>query len=182
MALIYIVRHGKAAAGFTDNADPGLDELGRSQAEAAANALTQFLPLNIVSSPLLRAQETAQPFAAQTGQSVTIESRIAEIPSPGLSLTDRGPWLQAVMAGHWSEQSADLQSWRRSLQQCLLEVSEDTVMFSHFVAINTALGLATNSDQVMLTRPDNGSITVLNNGQGVLSLVTKGVEASTKVN
>ena len=36
MARLYMVRHGKAAAGWDGDADPGLDALGRQQAEAVA--------------------------------------------------------------------------------------------------------------------------------------------------
>ncbi len=55
-------------------------------------------------------------------------------------------------------------------------------MFSHFVAINVATGLATGADEVTLFRPDNASITELNNDHGRLSLVRRGDEADTKVN
>jgi broad specificity phosphatase PhoE len=182
MALIYLIRHGRAAAGFTDNIDPGLDDLGKTQADDAASVLQEHLPLSLVSSPLLRAQETASPLAERTQQQVTIENRIAEIPSPGLSLAQRGPWLSEVMAGRWSEQSEDLQSWRTKLLQCLLEQEANTAMFSHFVAINAALGLATEIDEIFLFRPDNGSITILDNAGGKLNLVTRGDEAATKVN
>ena len=39
MAHIHLVRHGKAAAGFGSHKDPGLDDLGRQQAEAVAAML-----------------------------------------------------------------------------------------------------------------------------------------------
>lgn len=182
MALIYLIRHGRAAAGFTDNIDPGLDDLGKAQAEDAASALQEHLPLSLVSSPLMRAQETTSPLADRTQQPVAIETRIAEIPSPGLSLAERGPWLNEVMAGRWSEQSEDLQCWRAKLLQCLLEQEVNTAMFSHFVAINAALGLAMGTDEVFLFRPDNGSITIVDNAGGKLNLVTRGEEAKTKVN
>lgn len=182
MALIYLIRHGRAAASFTDDLDPGLDDMGKSQAEHACSILLGHLPLEIRSSPLKRAQETAAPLAATTGQSITIEPRVAEVPSIGLSLEERGPWLQQVMAGKWSDQAEPLKHWRAAMHQCLLEVETDSAIFSHFVAINVALGLATNSDQALLFRPDNGSITVLDNSGGKLALVSRGDEAVTKVN
>ena len=36
MTRIYMIRHGKAAAGWDGDADPGLDALGQLQAEALA--------------------------------------------------------------------------------------------------------------------------------------------------
>jgi len=182
MALIYLVRHGKAAGSFTADMDPGLDDLGRSQAIEAATTLAQHLPLVLLSSPLKRAQETAAPLASNIKQSVGIENRVAEIPSPGLSLEARGPWLQSVMSGGWSEQSNDLIAWQRALCQCLVEIKTDTVIFSHFVAINAAVSYATGLDEVLAFRPDNGSITIFDNTGGQLALIERGNEASTHVN
>jgi broad specificity phosphatase PhoE len=39
MATLFLVRHGRAAAGFDGHHDPGLDELGRIQAHSAATIL-----------------------------------------------------------------------------------------------------------------------------------------------
>ena len=61
MPILYLVRHGQAAAGFGSHADPGLDEVGRSQALAAAAELMQLPVMNVVSSPLARARQTAEP-------------------------------------------------------------------------------------------------------------------------
>ena len=56
-----MVRHGRAAAGFSEDADPGLDEIGHQQAIEAAQKLNSVLPVAIISSPLKRALETAKP-------------------------------------------------------------------------------------------------------------------------
>lgn len=182
MARIYLVRHGKAAASYTDDKDPGLDDLGRDQAETACGRLHQYLPLVLKTSPLKRAQETGAPLARDTQQDISIEARLAEIPSPDLSLQERGPWLQKVMGGKWSEQSQALQEWHGNIAQALRETTTDTVIFSHFVAINAAVGIATNKDEALIFRPDNGSITVIENQAGDLSLVELGAAAVTHVN
>lgn len=182
MAIVYLIRHGRAAASFTDDLDPGLDDLGRSQAEQASLVLQNHLPLEIRSSPLARAQETAAPLARVLGQDVTIEDRLAEIPSPGMSLEERGPWLRNVMAGSWSDQAAELVEWHQKLVECLLDMKTDTAIFSHFVAINAAVGAAEGNDRVILFRPDNGSITRIETANGVLTMLSRGDEAQTKVN
>ena len=58
---IFLVRHGEAAASWGEATDPGLSDKGREQAECAADELASMLGdyTTIVSSPLLRAQETA---------------------------------------------------------------------------------------------------------------------------
>lgn len=182
MTTIYLIRHGQAAAGFTSDPDPGLDQLGRSQADKAADQLIQQGPLTLLSSPLKRAQETAAPLAARLAQSVGIESRVAEVPSTGLSLEARGPWLQKVMQGRWLDQSETLQQWQRDMATCLLECQEPTAIFTHFVAINAMVAFATSSPDVMVCRPNNGSITVFEILDGELRLIERGEDASTHVN
>ena len=182
MARIYLVRHGKAAASFTDDADPGLDVEGHEQAKQACELLTRHTPLELLSSPLKRAQETAIPLAEKLSQSVAIETRVAEIPSPGLSLQERGPWLGKIMQENWSQQTQALQDWRASLGQALIDIQQDTAIFSHYVAINAAVGFAEGKDQVMVFRPNNASITVFETDGQSLTLVSRGDEAETKVN
>jgi len=182
MAKVHIIRHGRAAASFTDDMDPGLDELGHEQALKACERLKAFMPLALRTSPLKRAVETSRPLANLLGQEPVIEERFAEIPSPGRSLAERGPWLRSVMQGRWSEQTEDLRQWYAAIGQCLLSITEDTAIFSHFVAINAAVGHALGDDRVTLFRPDNGSITTIETDGTMLTLLSRGDEAVTHVN
>ena len=207
MARIQLVRHGQAAASFTDDADPGLDKLGIDQARAVADQLRSNLPLLLISSPLKRARETAAPLLlmqvdALSSESIRIdtshvetlpletlhietlhiETRMSEIPSPGLSLSDRGAWLGQVMQGQWSEQSGSLSEWRTDLISCLNEQQQDCVIFTHFVAINVAVGYAEGNDQVSIFRPGNTSITELVTDGESLTLAKRGEQAVSIVN
>ena len=182
MARIYLVRHGKAAASFTEDPDPGLDALGHHQAQEACQALKGKLPLDIISSPLLRAQETAIPLSQETNVDVKIEKAVSEVPSGNISLDERGAWLGAIMEGQWSNQSEALQQWRSGILDFLLSIESDTAVFTHFVTINTAVGIAEGKDQVLMFRPDNASVSILDNSGGKLKLIHRGDEANTKVN
>ncbi|MEJ2132840.1 MAG: histidine phosphatase family protein [Gammaproteobacteria bacterium] len=181
MARIYLVRHGRAAAGFADHPDPGLEDTGRRQAEAAAEALAPLGPLALRSSPLARALETAAPLAARWGREPQVEERVAEIPSPTEDLAVRAQWLRKVMAGNWAD-VPELADWRARLVSYLEQLGEDSVIFSHFIAINVAVGAATGDDRVVCFRPDNGSITVIENEGRSLSIVELGSQADTRVN
>lgn len=181
MARIYIVRHGHAAAGF-DNADPSLDATGRDQAEAAARALSSLGPLPILTSPLARARETAAPLAWLWKVAPVVERRFAEIPTPdGLSLTARVPWLRAFMAGSWRGADPVLAEWRQSAIAALASISNDTVIFSHFIAINVGVGDALKDDRVVVFSPDNCSVTILEADGAALKLVERGKEAQTRI-
>ena len=103
MNRLYLVRHGRAAAGWDTDPDPGLDEIGKQQAIDVGARLAPLGPLHVEVSPLRRCQETAAPLLAAWRLPLMIEPRIAEIPSPeGVAMADRVDWLRAAMRGTWS--------------------------------------------------------------------------------
>ena len=184
MPTVFMVRHGRAAAGFDSHRDPGLDAVGRQQAEATAAALADALPtpLAIVSSPLARARETATPLAQRWNTEPAIEPRIAEIPSPVDDLRERATWLRGVMAGPWAALPRNLLHWRQQMIDCILGLEQDTVAFCHFIAINVIVGAATDDTRLIAFRPDNGSVTRFSTEGDELALVELGRQAHTSVN
>lgn len=178
---LYLVRHGEASAKWTEAHDPGLSERGRLQAQAAAEALSAHGPFAVKSSPLLRARETAAPLCARWNDEAEIFPAVAEIPSPDIDLAERQRWLMHIMAGGWREAGEALLRWREDLIATLTAQTDDCAIFSHFVAINAAVGAATGDDAVISFRPDNCSITVLESDGGSLYLVERGCEAETIV-
>lgn len=181
MARIYFVRHGKAAAGFSEDADPGLNDLGRAQAEAVAPRLIAAAPADLISSPMRRARETAQPVEAALGRSARIVPAVAEIPSPALALSERGAWLREAMRGNWSDLSTEHQHWRHGVVAALLALPRDSIIFSHFIAINAAVTHALNDPRMVCFSPENCSVTVLDTKGGVLRLVELGDVSATVV-
>jgi broad specificity phosphatase PhoE len=189
MTRLYMIRHGKPSATWGQNADPdpGLDEAGKAQAEAAADALmalpADVRPTRVYSSPLRRCRETAAPFAARIGAEVIVDERFGEIPTPAaLSLAERGPWLRAAFHGRWADINGDIDylAWAKAVGEGLLEAKSGAV-FSHFVAINAALCCATGEERVMTFRPDHASISTFEVEGGRLTLVERGPEAATQV-
>lgn len=193
MTRIYMVRHGKAAAGWDADTDPALDETGQGQAERVAEYLdAEVGRAPIFSSPLRRCRETAAPLAARWGVEVEIEPRVAEIPSPTSDLQERGVWLRRVMGGSWDELAADSNThdyaaWMRGVGEGLLARAADVpaiVVFSHFIALNAALNIATGAGgkgAMMAFRPDNASVSVFAVSDGNLTLIEAGTEAATHV-
>lgn len=187
MTNIYLIRHGKPAAGWGDDDDPGLDETGKAQARAAADALLALpedrRPTRVVSSPLKRCRETAQPFADALGVEVEIVPAVGEIPTPkALGLTDRPAWLRQAMGGTWAaiEGDLDYDAWRKEVSAAVARLPS-TAVFSHFVAINAVVSHLAGDDKVIVFRPDHTSMTTLEVGDGGLRLVERGPEAQTGV-
>jgi broad specificity phosphatase PhoE len=186
MAL-YLIRHGKPAAAFGDHDDPGLDETGHAQARAVAGRLMALPPAErprtVVSSPLRRCRETAQPLADALGVALEIEPAVGEIPTPAsLSLAERPAWLRSSFTGGWGEIEGDIdyQAWRAGVAEAVAGRS-NAAIFSHFVAINAVFSVITGEEQVITFRPDHTSVTTLAVEDGALVLVARGDEAATGV-
>lgn len=200
MTLLYLVRHGRAAAGWDVAIDPPLDELGGQQSRAAALSLVHrieqserehggapLIKIDVVTSPLRRCRETADAFTSLGGAVARVESRIAEIPSPAhVPMEDRITWLRRIMQGTWSDliaaEGATYQEFHAALVAWACDVRVDTVAFSHFVAINALVGAAIGDDRVVIRSLDNASVTTLHvNVAGKLTLVAGGAEADSLI-
>lgn len=74
---ITVIRHGQPDEVGTD--DPPLTEQGRRQALSVQKALARYSFDHVISSPALRAQQTAAPFLKATGHQLHLEPSVTEI-------------------------------------------------------------------------------------------------------
>lgn len=189
MPRLYLVRHAKPAASWGEDPDPGLDPTGLTQAQSTAEELARSLSrLQLYSSPMRRCRETAQPLEQIWFCDAQPMASVAEIPSPPIAAIERRDWLIASMRGTWQQLhekapagSIDYLQWRRDLIESLLAIEHDCVIYTHFIAINAAVGAAQKSDAVVCVRPDHASVTVIGNDKGRLRLIELGREADTLV-
>lgn len=189
MPRLYLVRHAKPAASWSEDPDPGLDETGFAQARSTAEALAGALSrLPLYTSPMRRCRETAEPLRQIWFCDAVSMAAVAEIPSPPIDLAARHDWLIASMRGTWRQLhenapagSIDYVEWRRALIESLLAIDHDCVICTHFIAINVAVGAAQKRDEVVCFRPDHASVTVVSNDNRRLRLVELGREADTLV-
>ena len=185
---VYLVRHARPSAAWGGAAeDPGLDDLGVTQAQSAARELLGLppseRPRSVVSSPMRRCIETARPLAEALGLAVEIDAFVGEIPTPAaLAPSERPAWLSSAMAGSWSGIRGDLdyEDWRRSVASAVARRAQAAI-FSHFVAINAVMSVVTRTDRVISFRPDHASITTLAVEPTGLRLISSGAEAKTGV-
>jgi len=92
--VIVLVRHGQTDANragrLLGRADPPLNERGRHQADSLATVLEhESAPRLVLTSPLLRARETAERISAATGTPVRIDERLIEL--------DYGEWDERLL-------------------------------------------------------------------------------------
>ena len=90
--LVFLVRHAHAGPGDPD-ALRSLSDRGRAEAEALAERLAthETPPRRILTSPLMRARQTADEIGSTNGIEATVDDRLA----PGATLDG----LRAVVAG-----------------------------------------------------------------------------------
>jgi broad specificity phosphatase PhoE len=90
------------------------------------------------------------------------------------------------MAGTWSELAESsgerYATYRDGVVKRISAFSTDTVVFSHFVAINVVIGAATGDDRMVIASLDNCSITTVDVAtDGTLTIVEMGREADTLI-
>ena len=183
---IALVRHGRASAGWDTALDPEIDELGRSQANDAAIKLDQIFvgqQIEIISSPLLRCQQTAEAFVKLRGGELRIANQVAEIPSPiGVEMRDRVDWLRVAMQGTWADLGDDYVAFRNRCVDFVRELNSNTIVFSHFIAINAVVGALLDDDRLVIRKLGNCSITLLErDSAGDLRIAQSGHEADTLI-
>lgn len=178
--MIYLVRHGEAASGWGHAADPGLSDLGHAQAEAVAEILEGFDIQNAFASPMARCQETSKPFAKLSGLPVSTEPLVTEIPTPE-GLADRVAWLRGFMSGDWGAALPLIAAWKARLIEKVASLPDQSVVFTHFIAINSVVGHLSGDDRVTVFRPGHCSITQLERTDTGLRVAERGAEAATKV-
>lgn len=182
MTRLYLVRHGRAAAGWSTDPDPGLDELGVQQSNDVALRLAPIGPAPILTSPFRRCRQTAAHLAGMWRSEPRVEPAVAEIPSPeGVAMEDRVEWLRAAMTGTWTALGNRYVEYRDSVVSALAGIDADTVVFSHFIAINAAIGAAIGDDRLVVRSLDNCSVTIVDCVTGRLQLVESGHEADTLI-
>jgi broad specificity phosphatase PhoE len=182
MARVTLVRHGRATAGWDDHPDPGLDDIGRAQAEAVGELLARGGLAPIHTSPMRRCQETARPLARRWNTTPIIDSAVSEIPSPvGVPEGERVEWLRDAMLGTWPDLGADYVRWRDGVVAAVGACADGTVIVSHFVAINAVIGAALGDDRVLIRSLDNCSRTVVETTVEGLVLIEGGAEADTLI-
>jgi broad specificity phosphatase PhoE len=107
---------------------------------------------------------------------------VSEIPSPpGVALAERSAWLLGLAERRYRDADPDTRRWRDEAVAAVRQLDRDTVVFTHFVAINAVLGAALDDDRVFVARVANCSRTVIDVVDGRLHLVELGDVADSTI-
>jgi broad specificity phosphatase PhoE len=158
---VRLVRHGRSAGTWGDDPDPGLDEVGIAEAEAIAATLAPTGPQPILVSPLRRARETADPLAAAWQVEPRVDAAVGELPAPLETSAEARTWLRALMAGTGAQHAAVMTPFRARVLGTIRALRADTVVVSHYLAINAVVGAALGDDRVVCCAPAHCSVTTV---------------------
>ena len=173
---LLLVRHGQSewnAAGLMQGqtAHIPLTDLGRSQAEEAAEELAGLAPGVLISSDLLRAVQTAEPCARTTGLPIVTTPALREQGygvlegRPSRELWDVVDWSDARWSAEGGESLAELHGRVEAyLKDLCAEPPADVIaLVTHGDTIRAiqAVVAGLGPDAMPAVTPHNGSITRL---------------------
>ncbi len=189
MDLVF-VRHAepvRVAPGTVDGpADPGLTERGVEQARRLAAWLACESIDAVLSSPMRRARETAEPIAAALGLTVQIDDGLVEydaradhyLPIDELRTT-RNPRWTAMVEGRWDEFGGDPPAVFKARVATALDAiierfpGQTVVAVCHGGVVNCALAAILELDRYLWFDPGYTSISRLAASRsGVRSIVS----------
>jgi broad specificity phosphatase PhoE len=175
--VIVFARHGQTAPNrdglVLGRADPELTEEGRRQAALLAAALAEEPVTSIVTSPLVRARQTAEAVAAACGVPVTVDERLVEIdwgtwegrPAGSLAVADVDRW---TAEDGTAPEGESLESLSRRVETFCLEALDDglVVAVSHVSPIKAATAWALGVDGRVAWRMFLGLASITRVGRG----------------
>jgi broad specificity phosphatase PhoE len=180
--VIVFARHGQTAPNrdglVLGRADPDLTEEGLRQATLLAAALADEPVTAIVTSPLLRACQTAEAVGAACRLPVTVDERLVEIdwgtwegrPAGSLAVADVDRWRADDGTAPEGE---SLDSLSRRVESFCLETPDEglTVAVSHVSPIKAAAAWALGVDGTVAWRMFLGLASITRIGRGRTSPV-----------
>jgi 2,3-bisphosphoglycerate-dependent phosphoglycerate mutase len=189
MDLVF-VRHAepvRTPAGSVEGpADPGLTPLGVAQAARLAAWLVYEPITAVLSSPMRRACETAEPLASALGLEVEIVDGLIEydstssdyIPMDELQATGDPRWL-AMVEGRWEELGGDpAHVFKARVAQCVDEIvnrfpGQRVAAVCHGGVVNCAFASFLDIDRYLWFEPAYTSISrVVASRSGIRSVVS----------
>ena len=184
--MIVFARHGQTAPNrdglVLGRADPELTEGGRRQAERLAEALAGEPVTAVLTSPLLRARQTAEAVSAACGLPVTVDDRLVEIdwgtwegrPAGSLAVADVDRWRaddsserrSADPVAPEGESLTSLTARVESFCLDMLETEGHVVAVSHVSPIKAAAAWALGVDGTIAWRMFLGLASITRVGRG----------------
>ena len=138
-----------------------------------------------------RCKETASLALEKKYLEIAINDNFRELPSPTVDLKKRVNWLRRILPLTWSELLKDKETkdsgvnfiqWKKNIMNNIYSINKNTIIFTHFVVINSIIGEILKSDKIVNFQPSNCSITEIRKINDRLKLVKLGKSLESTVN
>jgi 2,3-bisphosphoglycerate-dependent phosphoglycerate mutase len=180
---IILVRHGEAAASWSDHPDPGLSKEGGSQAKNTGNELVnEILKYQLISSPKKRAVETMEIMIGGQDQTFAMDQRFIEIPSDNVMPEKKQNWLIEIFKAPIEDLPGSIKAWRNNLIRWVNEANGGFIITTHFMVINAVVSSLTNSKAISYFHPGYASRTEIWMRNGKLEKLVLGDAKKTVIN
>ena len=181
---LLLVRHGEAAESWGNHPDPDLSELGIKQSALLVN--NEILKLldsySFVSSPKLRAKMTAEPLIMKFNKELLINDVYSEIPSNDIDKSQKKARLTDLMNTEIRDLPDFVVNWRDNIIKDSLNVSQNTIIFTHFMVINVLVSSLLKKNALMYFHPNYVSITKITLENKKVKSISLGDEKKTIIN
>ena len=162
---IIFVRHGEAESSFGTHPDPALSENGVQQSlelirHDQLQSLEDFI---FISSPKLRAIETAKPIANKFNKKIKIDETFIEIPTENIEMDQKQDWLKQIAQKKKNQLPDKIKSWEKNIFKKIKSFHQNTIIFSHFMVVNSILSTLSNNKNLLYFYPGYTSVTKIIN-------------------
>ena len=106
----------------------------------------------------LRAIETAKPLAKKFNKDVIINKAFTEIPSKDIDLSEKQKWLKKILNTKKEELPKYIKSWKDNIFDQLMNIKNHSVIFTHFMVMNSIASNLKDSETLLCFYPDYTSI------------------------
>ena len=181
---LLLIRHGEASASFGEHTDPGLSEKGKQQAHNLMETLSKenFDNFKFISSPKLRAVETAHPLKLQYNKDLVVQNQFSEIPSDDIPPHEKQDWLRGVMSQEIKTLPEAVKLWQNNIMSTLLNIDSNAIIFSHFMVINAVAASVLKNNKLLYFYPDYTSCTRLSVENNQIIEIILGDDKKTLIN
>lgn len=181
---LILIRHGEASQAWGDNLDPDLSIKGMKQSELLTqnNKLQSLKDFTFISSPKSRALMTAAPLVNIYKKDLIIDPIFSEIPSDDIELADKRNWLTDIMKMDINSLPTMVSNWRDEMLSKALTLNKDSIIFTHFMVINSIIGKLVGNPTLLYFYPDYTSITKIIIEDGIAKEFYVGEGKKTPIN
>jgi broad specificity phosphatase PhoE len=113
---------------------------------------------------------------------LNINSIYSEIPSSDIDKSDKKNWLRDIMQLDIDYLPEEVLKWKNNLVDDCLNLSKDTIVFTHFMVINALVGSLLKNNVLMYFYPNYVSVTKITFENKEVKSISLGDEKKTIIN